>query len=98
GKGSVNHRCSFTWVDDAFLAEHPVSPWGQMPAWMPAKVNGYAHNERAIAAGLSFRPIAQTIADTAAWVRDERGDKPWRAGMTAAREAELLAVWRKRQG
>ncbi|MFN3240350.1 MAG: NAD-dependent epimerase/dehydratase family protein [Planctomycetota bacterium] len=97
GKGSINHRCSFTWVDDAFLEEHEVTPWGQMPAWMPAKRNGYADNRRAMQAGLTFRPIAQTLADTAAWVQDGRGDGPWRAGMSAEREAELLAAWRKRQ-
>ena len=64
---------------------------------MPARLNGYADNQRAVDAGLTFRPIAQTLADTADWVRNGRGDRPWRAGMTAEREAELLAAWRKRR-
>jgi hypothetical protein len=46
----------------------------------------------AIAAGLSHRPIDETIADTLAWHRANR-DAPDRAGfrMSREREAELLA-------
>jgi 2'-hydroxyisoflavone reductase len=96
GKGTLNHTCSFTWVDDAFLVENGVTSWGEMGCWTPKATNPWAHNERAIAAGATFRPIAETIRDTAAWVRDERGDRPWRAGMTAERETELLAKWKAR--
>ena len=93
-KGTLRHDCRFTWVDDAFLLANGVSPWGEMGCWTPAERNGHAHNERAIAAGLSFRPIAETIRDTGAWLRDGRGDRPWRAGMTADRETALLTKWR----
>ena len=96
GKGAVNHRCSFTWVDDAFLTAEGVTSWGDMPCWTPADKNAPVANARAQAAGLTFRPIAETIRDTATWVRDERGDRPWRAGMPAARAAELLARWHGR--
>jgi len=96
GKGAVNHRCDFTWVDDAFLQENKVSSWGEMGCWTPKKLNGHTDVARAIAAGLTFRPIAQTIRDTADWVQNGRGDKPWRAGMKDEREAELIAKWKKR--
>lgn len=96
GKGTRNHGCSFTWVDDAFLEEHGVSSWGEMGCWTPKAKNGHTDNARAIAAGAKFRPIAETIRDTADWVRDGRGEKPWRAGMKPEREAELLAKWKAR--
>jgi len=96
GKGTVNHTCSFTWVDDAFLEQNQVSSWGDMGCWTPKAKNGHASNARAIAAGAKYRPIAETIRDTAAWVKTERGDKPWRAGITAEREQELLAKWKAR--
>jgi 2'-hydroxyisoflavone reductase len=96
GKGAVNHGCSFTWVSDAFLEENGVSPWGEMGCWTPKAKNGRADNRKALAAGAKFRPIAETIRDTAAWVREGRGDGPWQAGMTAEREAELLAKWRQK--
>jgi 2'-hydroxyisoflavone reductase len=96
GKGALNHGCTFTWVDDAFLEQNGVSAWGEMGCWTPSAKNGRASNQKAIAAGARFRPIADTIRDTAAWVKDGRGDRKWQAGMTAERERELLAKWRAR--
>ena len=54
-------------------------------------------NHKAMDAGLTFRPVADTIRDTLAWAKTERGDKPWRAGPKPERERELLALWRARQ-
>lgn len=98
GKGTLNHGCSFTWVPDDFLEANGVTSWQEMGCWTPTAKNGRASNARMLAAGATFRPIAETIRDTAYWVRDERGDKPWRAGMTAERERELLAKWREQRG
>lgn len=99
GKGTLNHKCSFTWVDDAFLEAEKVSSWGEMGCWTPKAMNGHTDVSRLIAAGGTFRPIADTIRDTAAWVqaKDGRGDRKWAAGMTAEREAELLAKWKARK-
>lgn len=96
GKGAVNHKCEFTWVDDEFLLENKVTSWGELGCWTPKKSNGHTDVTRAMQAGLTFRPIAETIRDTADWVKRGRGDKPWRAGMKHAREVELLAGWKKR--
>lgn len=96
GKGVRNHGCTFTWVDDAFLLANGVTSWDEMGCWTPTAKNGHADNRRAIAAGATFRPIAETIRDTADWVRTERGERPWRAGMTPERERDLLAKWRAR--
>ena len=56
--------------------------------------------EKARAKGLVFRPVAQTIADTAAWVRDTGRDVAWgtgrNPGLSPAREAEVLAAYRAR--
>ncbi|HEX5054114.1 MAG TPA: NAD-dependent epimerase/dehydratase family protein [Planctomycetota bacterium] len=96
GKGTLNHTCSFTWVDDAFLEANRVSSWMEMGCWTPKAKNGRADNQRMLDAGAKFRPIAETIRDTAAWVKQGRGDREWRAGMTADRERELLAKWKAR--
>ena len=52
-------------------------------------------SSRAIEAGLSFRPIAETARDTLEWDR-ARGDYEPAAGMAPEREAELLEEWRSR--
>jgi 2'-hydroxyisoflavone reductase len=94
GKGTLNHTCSFTWVSDAFLEANGVTSWMEMGCWTPKAKNGRADNARMIRAGATFRPIAETIRDTAAWAATRPADYKWRAGMTAERERELLTKWR----
>lgn len=96
GKGTLNHETTFTWVSDAFLVENGIVAWESMPCWTPKAKNGHSSNAKAVAAGMTFRPIAETIRDTAAWAQKERAkDAPWRSGLTAEREAELLAGWKR---
>jgi hypothetical protein len=44
---------------------------------------------RALAAGLSFRPVEQTVADTLAWDRTVDGDRPT---LTSDKERQILAA------
>ncbi len=87
-----NPQARLTWVSESFLLEHHVEPWSEMPVWLPEKDSALdtCSNTRAIAAGLKFRPLAETMRDTLAWARTRPADHAWRAGMTAEREAELL--------
>lgn len=91
-----------TWVPAEFLARHEVAPWSQMPVWVPGtgETAGFARtsNAKAVAAGLSFRPLAMTAADTLEWflaLPPERQSQ-LRAGITPEREAEVLAAWHAR--
>lgn len=90
---------SFVWVSEAFLLEHGVKPWTEIPLWVRSGGDDLAGlvSTKAIAAGLRLRPLAETAADTLAWDRDRRRDAAFRAGLTAEREAELLALWRARR-
>ena len=88
--------CRFTWVDDEFLAANKVRPYTEMPLWLPKGRRGHFDNKKAIAAGLTFRPVAETIRDTEAWHRTRPQDYKWRGGLTAAREGELLAAFGQR--
>jgi 2'-hydroxyisoflavone reductase len=91
-----------TWVPAEFLAQHEVSPWAGMPVWVPGSGDtaGFARvsNAKALAAGLSFRPLATTAADTLAWFLSEPAERQaaLRAGITPEREAEVLAAWHGR--
>jgi 2'-hydroxyisoflavone reductase len=88
-----------TWVPTGFLMEHKVMPWSDLPVWIPAQDDsagaGRISNAKALAAGLSYRPLEATVRDTLAYWESlpaERRAKP-RAGLSAEREAEVLAAW-----
>ena len=85
----------FTWVDGDFLVEQGVAPFIEMPLWVPAADAGFNNFAigRALAAGLTFRPVDETIRDTLAWLATRPADHVWRAGLAAEREAELLRLW-----
>jgi 2'-hydroxyisoflavone reductase len=102
---------AFTWVSRKFLAEHEVNAWTDMPVWVPLEGEEAGHPfvrvNRALAAGLTFRPIRETVRGTLDWwatLGDEdkdrflfgRADKG--AGLSADREAELLAAWHAQEG
>lgn len=83
------------WASAAFLAEHGVQPWMELPLWVPEAPDTLGFSQidcsKAIAAGLRFRPIAETVADTLAWAQTRPSDYGWRAGLAAEKEAGLLA-------
>ncbi len=92
----------FTWVDDAFLTEHAVEAWTELPLWIPAELGGFTDVDvrRAIAAGLTFRPIEDTLRAVAAWdaTRTPEQRVPQmslapKPPLSRERERELLAVW-----
>lgn len=88
----------FVWVDGQFLLEHKVGPWMELPLWIPASDAESAgffgfDCSKAFAAGLKFRPLAETVQDTLAWANSRPEDYTWRAGMKREREQELLSLW-----
>jgi 2'-hydroxyisoflavone reductase len=102
---AVGGGAEIVWVDEDRLAAAGVQPWDELPLWLDLDRNpdfrGFLAVDisRALANGLVFRSLEETVADTLAWAR-ERGPVPARpegsplpppAGLTPEREAELLA-------
>src|SRR5829696_378818 len=100
----------FTWVDEDFLLDQGLEPFEDVPLWLalgrnPGLSSFYRmDNAKALVEGLSFRSLAETIADTLAWER-ERSGRPLEkdygaggevAGLSSEREAEVLRAWRER--
>ncbi len=106
--GAVLDACSTTSgrtpelveVSHTWLAERHVEPWmgpESLPLWLPQpEYAGFMtrRNAAARAAGLHLRPLTETVAAALRWEQERGVDRPRRAGLTAGREAELLAAAR----
>ena len=84
------------WVDEATLIERGVVSWTELPFWIPAsdpESAGFMEfsSARAIARGLRFRTLGETVDDTAAWLGNREEKNAWRAVLSADKERELLA-------
>jgi 2'-hydroxyisoflavone reductase len=84
----------FRWIDDRFLLSAGLKPMMDLPLWAAGAAGAARVNcQRAIAAGLTFRPLAETIRDTLAWDRTRGEALKLRAGLDGQRERELLEAW-----
>jgi 2'-hydroxyisoflavone reductase len=102
-KAVTTAGAQFTWVPWEFLQTQGVRSWRHMTVWQPpyGRTAGYQRRNasKAIAKGLTFRPLAVTAKDTLDWHRSRpkseqeatlRGEIN---GLSMAREAEVLAAW-----
>jgi 2'-hydroxyisoflavone reductase len=97
---AINANVTFTYVDDYdFLAAHKIEeaiPWAMLKGNDDGMMS--VKNDKAIAAGLNFRPLEMTVRDTLAWwpsVPQARRDNP-RFAMKPDQEAKALADWKAR--
>jgi 2'-hydroxyisoflavone reductase len=91
------------WVDEELLLERGVSPWMELPLWVPTDDAGFlqANVAAALAMGLTIRPLEETVRDTLTWASQSGADLVTEgpigeAGMPPDREAELLEAWSAR--
>jgi 2'-hydroxyisoflavone reductase len=112
-KAVTTAGAQFVWVPAAFLTEQRVRAWvsgtnGQsMPVWVPDRPNNVAFSRRtikkALAAGLTFRPLAVTAKETLDWNKTRPAaelevlSQGKLAGIAAQREAEVIAAWKAKQ-
>jgi 2'-hydroxyisoflavone reductase len=95
---AASSDAAFTWVGDEFLLAQQVGEWMELPLWIAESDADHAgflavSCGRAIAAGLTFRPLDETVGDTLVWDATRPSDHDWKAGLRPEREAELLAAW-----
>ncbi len=92
-RDELGSDAEFAWASEEFLKEHQVEPWTEMPLFVPAdEGQGWdtISSARAVAAGLTYRPLRTTVRDTWEWDRGRDQSVPMKAGITAEREATLL--------
>jgi 2'-hydroxyisoflavone reductase len=94
----------FTWASEKFLLSEKVQAWSEMPLWLPEeaapeiKGHAFANIDKALAAGLSFRPLRDTIQDVLAWRKENFQTSEMKAGISREKEGELLRKWRETNG
>jgi nucleoside-diphosphate-sugar epimerase len=87
---------SFQWASVDFLKQNNVGEWIDMPVWVPDNEENAGFStvdvSKAMDAGLTFRPLEETIRDTIAWAETRPEDHEWRAGLNPDKERTLLAL------
>jgi 2'-hydroxyisoflavone reductase len=88
-----------TWANADFLAAQKVSPWSDMPVWVPPKGDSAGFSRisvaKALGKGLTFRSVPDTTQATLDWFRKQPAERQakLRAGIKPEREVEVLAAW-----
>ena len=97
---AIHSDARITWVPWGFLETQKVVPWSDMPVWVPGEGDsaGFARRSirNAVAAGLTFRPLAITARDTLDWFKQQPADRQakLKAGMSPERAGALLSAWK----
>ncbi len=92
---AVGNNCQVVRVEEAILEKLEVKPWTELPLWIPVAKQNLAgamrlDRSKAVAAGLTYRPIKATITDTLKWDQTRDPSLPRLAGLSPDREAKLL--------
>src|SRR4029077_16508354 len=99
-RGALKSNATFSWVAAYFLQEQKVEAWSDMPVWAGDELGLARTNiNRALAKGLTFRPLADTTRDTLEWFKSLPQGRQSKidAGLAPEREAEVLAAWKKKK-
>lgn len=89
-------HAELVWVDPDWLAAQDVDQWREIPLWRATGGAWSVRSDRACSAGLSCRPLAETVTDTWQWLQREQPVAHSRAskiGLDPGKEAALLAAW-----
>jgi 2'-hydroxyisoflavone reductase len=96
---AIHANPTIEWVPTDFLEAEKVEAWSDMPTWIPGRGDtagfGRRSIKKAIANGLTFRPLSQTASDTLAWFKQQPAERQekLKAGIAPEREKEVLAKW-----
>jgi 2'-hydroxyisoflavone reductase len=94
---AAHSQPTVVWADEDWLVRQGLTQWTELPLWRNAAAPWGMNAERASRAGLRCRPLAETVADTWAWLRE--GGRPidherfGEHGIDAAKEASLIRRW-----
>ena len=103
-KSVMTTDAKFVWVPHDFLTANQVRGWSELPVWLPpvGPTAGFSRVDcsKAWAAGLTFRPLADTVIDTLKWyhARPAAEQARLRAGIAPDKEKTVIAAWKAKGG
>ncbi len=96
-RSAIGSDAEFVWADDKFLLDAGLTPWTEVPLWIPQEeeddTNLYfmgISNAKAVRDGLTFRPLMETVRATLDWDATRPPDTDHLAGIAREREREVL--------
>jgi len=96
-RAGAKEPATFVWIPEPDLLAAHVQPWMDLPLWLPesGEVEGMLRvdNGRAVSAGLTFRSVEETFIDVGDWLATLPEQRERKAGLSPARERELLERW-----
>ncbi|HKG58932.1 MAG TPA: NAD-dependent epimerase/dehydratase family protein [Pyrinomonadaceae bacterium] len=98
-KSVAGSDAHFTWATEEFLLQENVAAWSELPLWLPEDAAPHLQGfmfispDKAIAAGLTFRPLSETIRDTLSWYQNTHSHDTLKAGLDRDKERALLYKW-----
>jgi 2'-hydroxyisoflavone reductase len=98
-KSVAGSDAEFTWISEDFLLQENVAAWSDMPLWLPEEAAPHLKGfmlispDKAVKAGLNFRPLRDTMRDTLAWLQTNRANAELSAGLDRDKERALLYKW-----
>lgn len=101
-KETTKSDATLIWLPTDFLVMHDVQPWNEMPIWMTPDLYSFYKFDttKAQAAGLTCRPMQETVQDTwRSMLNEPQSELPVGRippGIDREKETRLLAEWAKR--
>ncbi len=102
-RAAIDSRAELVWVDADFLRrDHGVASFSDLPLWAPLDEDAGFYQidgRKALAAGIAYRPVAETARDAWRWYRShffkDTTFPVGGQGLAREREVELLDAWRR---
>jgi 2'-hydroxyisoflavone reductase len=92
-------KVAWVWAPEGFFLEHQVAFWQELPLCVPQAEAAMLQVNvgKAVRDGLTWRPLQVIARETLAWDARRPPGTTLLAGLTAARETELLQAWHERR-
>ncbi|MBD2451618.1 NAD-dependent epimerase/dehydratase family protein [Nostoc sp. FACHB-152] len=88
-------NATFTWIPGQILESQGIQHWQELPLWLPPTMQNTfpcLSNSKALANGLRFRPLAETIRDI--WQWDQVEQPEYASGLSQDKETAILCMMR----